>query len=310
MLKTLVIGAINWDINLFVKRFPRRGEEILVDKLTRIPGGKGANVAVAAARILGHGKVCVLGSLGKDIIADQQVRIFEDEGVVVSGLKFCEDAESGQAYILIDEQGENIIHSYRGANAMIYPEDLDQPQVKELISDSAIITIMDPLLETAVKLAKEGKRLGKTVAWDPGVQATLGMMKVASLLENVGYVAANESETESLTGASDPREAALKMMGAHPGLKVITKLGSRGSILHDGGKKVVRSPFDLAAHNLKVVSTVGCGDAFLGAFVAALSEGRSDEEALVWGNIAAGLKTTKAETRGSPTRETLLKYLT
>ncbi len=67
--------------------------------------------------------------------------------------------------------------------------------------------------------------------------------------------------------------------------------------------------FDLKSRGLKVVNTVGCGDAFLGAFVAALSEGRSDREALEWGNCAAGLKATRPETRGSPDRETLLKYL-
>ena len=192
---------------------------------------------------------------------------------------------------------------------MILPQDLEDPAAKQLISEASIVTIMDPPLETSVKLAREAKRLGKRVAWDPGVKAQLGMAEVSSLLENVDYIAANESETENLTGISAAREAALKMIEVHPGLKVITKLGGLGSILHHGTSQVVRPAFDLAHHNLKVVNTVGCGDAFLGAFVAALSEGHSDEEALMWGNIAAGLKATRPETRGSPNRETLLKYM-
>jgi ribokinase len=309
LLRALIIGAINWDINLFVKRFPKKGEEILVDGLTRVPGGKGANVAVAAARLLGPDRTAILGGLGKDHIADEQVRIFQEEGVVVSGLKFCNEAESGQAYILIDKQGENTIHSYRGANSLILPGDLDDPARTQLISDASIVTIMDPPLETSLKLAKEAKRLAKTVAWDPGVKAELGIAKVAGLLQNIDYIAANESETGNLTGTKSPREAAQMLIKTNPKLKVITKLGAKGSIFHYGTKRVVCPAFDLASHKLNVVSTVGCGDAFLGAFVAALSEGRSDEEAQRWGNCAAGLKATRSETRGSPDRETLLKYL-
>lgn len=309
MLATVVIGAINWDINLFVKRFPKKGEEILVDRLTRVPGGKGANVAVAAARLLGPDKVGVLGGLGKDSIAEEQVQIFKQEGIVISGLKFFTESESGQAYILIDERGENMIHSYRGANSMIQPDDLDNSNVRTLVSEASIITIMDPPLKTSVKLAGAAKQLGKTVAWDPGVSAQLGISKLSELLKNVDYIAANESETENLTGTKTAREAAKRLIRAHPKLKVITKLGAKGSILHEGAKRIIGPPLDLSAHSLKVVNTVGCGDAFLGAFVVALSEGRSDQESLMWGNTAAGLKATRAETRGSPNRESLLKYL-
>jgi len=308
LLGTVVIGAINWDINLFIKRFPKRGEEVPVGKLTRVPGGKGANVAVAAARVLGPSKVGILGTLGKDDIAEKQVQIFEQEGVVVSGLKFSADVESGQAYILIDEHGENMIHSYRGANSMILPEDLEEQVRSQLISDASIITIMDPPFETSVKLAREAKRLGKIVAWDPGFYAEFGM-KVRPLLENVDYLAANESETEHLTGMKTTRGAARVLMRANPKLKLITKLGAKGSILHEGTERTVCPAFNLAPHGLRVVNTVGCGDAFLGAFVAALAEGRSDQEALKWANVAAGLKATRPETRGSPKRETLFRYL-
>ena len=79
--------------------------------------------------------------------------------------------------------------------------------------------------------------------------------------------------------------------------------------MYRGAKKEVLPSLDLAGHGLKVVNTVGCGDAFLGAFVAALSEGLSELEALKWGNCAGGLKATKFETRGSPNRETLVRYL-
>jgi len=309
LVKTVVIGAINWDINLFIKRFPRAGEETLVEHITRVPGGKAGNVAVAAARLLGVNQSAILGALGNDTIASEQVRIFKEEGVVTSGLKFSQGEESGQAYIVIDEQGENIIHSFRGANSSMRPEDLDNPTRRDLISATSIVTIMDPPFETSVKLARQAKRLGKTVAWDPGVKSELGIKKLGDLLENVDYVAANETEIANLTGTKVPSEAARRLIEVNPKLKAVTKLGAKGCMLYHGKEKIACKGLDLRSRGLRVINTVGCGDAFLGAFVAALSEGRSDREALEWGNCAAGLKATRPETRGSPDRETLMKHL-
>jgi ribokinase len=309
LLKTIVIGAVNWDINLFVRKFPKKGEEVVVSRITRVPGGKAGNVAVAAARLLGPDQAAILGGLGKDSIASEQVRIFQEEGVVTSGLKFTPETESGQAYIVIDEKGNNIIHTHLGANAAITPEDLDDPTRQQLISEAAVITIMDPPFETALKLARSSRRLNKTVAWDPGVKSELGVKGVRELLQSVDYVVANESECKNLTGVKNPTQAAKKLIKTNAKLKVITKLGSKGATLHYGRKRIFSDCLDLRSRRLRVVNTVGCGDAFLGAFVAALSEGRSNEEALRWGNCAGGLKATRPETRGSPDRETLLKYL-
>jgi ribokinase len=309
LVRTIVIGAINWDINLFVKSFPHPGEETVVKRITRVPGGKAGNVAVAAARLLGQRESAILGALGTDTVATEQLRIFQEEGVVTSGLKFTQDEESGQAYIVVDEKGENIIHSYRGANSSVTPKDLEDPTRRELISEAAVITIMDPPFETSLKLAKTAKKHGKTVAWDPSVMSELGMKKVRGLLEKVDYIAANEAEIANLTGTKNPREAARRLAKANPALNVIAKVGAKGCMLYHRSHRIVCKGLDLKSHGLKVVSTVGCGDAFLGAFVAALSEGRSDREALEWGNCAAGLKATKPEARGSPNRETLMKYL-
>ncbi len=309
MLKVVVIGAINWDVNFFVSRLPQRGEEIVVKKITRVPGGKAGNVAAAAARLLGPQKVAILGALGKDHIANEQVKIFQNEGIVIEGLKFDADVESGQAYIVIDDNGENVIHTYFGANATIMPEDLDAPERRRQISESSVVTIMDPPFETALKLASEAKRLNKVVAWDPGVKSELGLEKTAKLLKNVDYVVANESETEHLTGTANHEAAAKKLQEINRDLKFIAKLGSKGSILHHQNNRLTANPLNLDAHGLKVVNTVGCGDAFIGAFVAALSEGMPDLEALKWANCAGGLKATRIETRGSPSREVLQKYL-
>jgi len=309
LVKTVVIGAINWDLNLFIDRFPRRGEEVVVRRITRVPGGKAGNAAVAAARLLGPNQAAILGGLGDDAVASDQVRIFKDEGVDVSGLRFVKETESGQAYIIIDAKGENIIHTYFGANAKISPDYLDDPIRRELIANSSVITIMDPPFETALKLAREAQKLDKVIVWDPGVKSRRGVKGSEEMLQNVDYVLANESEVAFLTGIKNRGAAVRKLMKTNRELRVVAKLGAKGSIMYSKTEQTVSQALDLKSLSMKAVNTVGCGDAFIGAFVAALSEGRSEREALNWGNVAGSLKATRAETRGSPNRETLLKYV-
>ncbi len=308
MVKTVVIGAVNWDVNLFIDTFPRKGEEVVVRSITRVPGGKAGNVAVAAARLLGPNQAAILGALGKDQVGSEQVRIFKEEGVDVSGLKFSDDVESGQAYITIDGKGENMINTYPGANHTISPQDLDEPARRELITKSSIVTIMDPPYETALKLAEQARKLDKVIAWDPGVKSRMGVKELQQLLNKVDYAIANESEISHLTGTKKWSVAARKLMKINNKLKIVAKLGAKGSVMYHGDKRITSKALDLRSLGMRVVNTVGCGDAFLGAFISALSEGRDEVEALKWGNVAGGLKAARGETRGSPNREKLLKY--
>lgn len=309
MVRAVVIGAINWDVTLFVKKFPPEGEEAVVTRIMRVPGGKAGNTAVAAARLLGPQQVAIFGGLGKDSIGTEQMKRFEAEGVVTSGLKFCDGTESGQAYVAIDAEGANIVYKLWGANSQITPGDLDDPLRRGLIDEAVVVGIMGPPFETALRITEIAKARRKVVAWDPGVHSELGFGMVRPLLKDVDYVVANEHEVANLTDEKDPVAAARRLAVANERLKIVVKLGARGCLLFSGEKTEVLPGLDLPAAGLKVVNTLGCGDAFLGAFAAALAEGRSDLEALRWGNCAGGLKATKYETRGSPTRETLMKYL-
>jgi ribokinase len=167
---------------------------------------------------------------------------------------------------------------------------------------------MDPPLETAAELAAQAKISGKTVVWDPGVMSELGIQKTRAVLQNVDYVVTNESEILNFAGTQDYDVAAAAVRKVNQRLKLIAKLGAKGCVLYGD---IVQSSkgLDVQSLGLKVVNTVGCGDAFLGAFAAALSEGRSNTEALKWGNCAGGLKATRPETRGSPARDALLQHL-
>jgi ribokinase len=309
MVKVVVAGAINWDINLFVQRFPRPGEEMPVVRIAGGPGGKAGNVSVAAARLLGPGQVGIIGALGHDDIAEKQIRLFKNEGVETSVISRKAEAESGQAYIITEESGENIIHTYFGANTMLEPTDVSRMGVKEMIQSAAIAVIMDPPQCTVEAVTRIAHEAGRLVTWDPGVRAEAGMEKLQHVLLCTSYLFLNEAEVEYMTGVREPEEAARRLLAINPDMTAILKSGKEGFQVF-GPQTTTRIPgIDLAEWGLRVVNTVGCGDAFLGAFSAAKALKLSDEEALNWANWAGALKATKSETRGSPTRRELEEWL-
>ncbi|MDK2463993.1 MAG: PfkB family carbohydrate kinase [Candidatus Korarchaeota archaeon] len=304
-------GAINWDISLFVKRFPEPGEEVRVERIERVPGGTAANVAVAAARILGPGRVAFLGALGGDEIANRQIEELRREGIITDAIKVIEGEESGQAYIVVDSTGQNVIHTYFGANLRVDAEYVKSDPVREIVERCRVVVIMDPPLEAADALARLARESEATVIWDPGVYVDRGLRELARVMRNVDYFVLNEVETRNLLGSSDPSSIASKMAEVSPGAKFIVKLGARGSMLVDAstGRWIRVGAPSLERLGMRVVNTVGCGDAFIGALAASKYEDLDDAESLVRANAAGALKATRLETRGSPTREELLSFL-
>jgi ribokinase len=308
LIKVVVAGAINWDINLFVQRFPKPGEEMPAGRIARVPGGKAGNVSVAAARLLEPSQVGIIGALGYDDIADTQIRLFKDEGVETSAISRKADAESGQAYIITEESGENIIYTHFGANSMLTPADVSRTEVREMIRSAAITVITDPpqdVVETITGIAHEA---GALVAWDPGVRAEAGMQNLQRILLCTSYLFLNETEVEYVTGANEPEEAAKRLSTINPILTAILKSGKEGFTVFRPEATIRIRGIDLREWGLRVINTVGCGDAFLGAFSAAKALKLNDEEALHWANWAGALKATKAESRGSPTRQELDRW--
>jgi len=308
-MEVVVAGGINWDTNLFVERFPRPGEEASVIRITRGAGGKGGNVSVAVARLLGPDKVAMIGALGSDEIADSQLGLLRSEGVETSGIARMAGAESGQAYIVTDSSGENLIHTHFGANAMLDPADILNKVAEQLTQSARIAVVMDPpeeIIETVTRLAYDA---GKLIAWDPGIRAKAGMERLRNVLMRTRYLFLNETEVEYMTGLADPPQSAERLLETNPDLITIVKSGREGCTLF-GKRATIRVPgIDLVRHGLQVVNTVGCGDAFLGAFAAAKALDLSDEEAPRWANWAGALKASKSETRGSPTISELKTWM-
>ncbi|MEM2905568.1 MAG: PfkB family carbohydrate kinase [Candidatus Bathyarchaeia archaeon] len=311
MVSVVVSGAINWDINLFLERFPAVGEEVPVRRITRVPGGTAANVAVAAARLLPRGETAFIGALGKDEVGREQVKVLEAEGIRTEGLKLVEGVESGQAYITIDEQGRNCIHTFFGANRELTPEDLIEPARARLIGGAKVIAVTDPPLPVAVRLLELGKTAGAETVWDPGVLAELGLSELAEGLARTDYFILNALEFKRFLGTYEPRRIGEALSRVNRGVKALVKRGGEGSsLVSDAGRQVRSLPaVPLERMGMNVVNTVGCGDAFIGAFAASKAQGYGDLEALRRANAAGAYKATRLETRGSPTLSELEQLL-
>jgi ribokinase len=307
MASLVVCGAINWDISCFVERLPIPGEEITIKHITRVSGGTGGNIAVAAARILGAKKVALIGALGKDDIARQQIAALEDEGVVTEGIDHIAGVESGQAYILVDQTGENVIASHLGANARLGLAHLNKAQVKRQLQECRGIVLTDPHLEVAEELIKLAKRRDVPVLWDPGILIGPNPEALQSLAKQAEVLFLNETEASALLGTDELNASLQKLKELGLGNHVVLKLGAQGAaMLEPASGTVTQIPaLPLKKLGLNVVNTVGCGDVFAGVFAAYHILRSSLAQSLVMASAAAGLNATKPETRGSPERAIL-----
>jgi ribokinase len=307
MVSLVVCGAINWDISCFVERLPVPGEEVIVKHITRVSGGTGGNIAVAAARILGAKEVALIGALGKDDIARQQIAILEDEGVITTGIHQIAGEESGQAYILVDQVGENVIASHLGANARLRREHLNKAEVKQQLQKCNGIILTDPPLEVAEELINLAKRHDIPLLWDPGILINPNREALLSLAKKAEVLFLNETEASALLGTEELNMSLQRLQKLGFGNHTVLKLGAQGAVMFEPASGTVMEipALPLKKLGLNVVSTVGCGDVFGGVFAAYHVMGSSLEQSLIMASAAAGLNATRPETRGSPSRANL-----
>ncbi len=307
MTKLVVCGAINWDITCFVEHLPVPGEEVTVKRITRVSGGTGGNVAVAAARILGPEHVTLIGALGEDDIAHQQVAALNAEGVITDGISHMPGEESGQAYILVDQEGQNVIASRLGANARLRPEHLNNPSVQDFSLECHGIVLTDPPLDAAAELISSAKQRRIPVFWDPGILTSHGWEALEPLAKQTDVIFLNEAEATALFGTAEIDTSLQYLQKLEFPKHVVLKLSAKGAaMLEPATGLVVEAPaLPLKELGLNVINTVGCGDVFVGAFAAYRVLGASFQISLIMASVAAGLNATRPETRGSPNRATL-----
>jgi len=269
------------------------------------PGGKGANAAVAAARLLGKGRVAFVGAAGDDDLGASLRHSLQSVGVLTDGLATTKGASSGKAFVVVNGSGAKQIHTLFGANDSLAPHHLRSPFAKDALSTCAATIVMDVPLPAAVEASRASKSAGGKVFYSPGVRIQSGGHLLQRAIRLADQLVLDMSELYHLTLEREPRKALLKLRRRHPRLVVVTTLGSSGCLVASGrGVRSVPS-FELEALGLHPVNSAGSGDAFLAAYACYTLSGASPERAAMWGNLAGALKAASSASRGSPTREAL-----
>ncbi|PHV30707.1 ribokinase [Janthinobacterium rivuli] len=286
----VVIGSINMDLVLRVPRMPLPGETLTGGAFRTIPGGKGANQAVACARlsgkVAGAQQVAMVGCVGDDAFGATLRAALVGDGIIDSHITTLPGVASGIASILVDDNGQNSIVIAGGANDLLSPAHIDA--AKELIEQADIVVLqLETPMATVVHAIKLARSLGKTVVLNPAPAAGLP----AGVLELVDYLIPNEIEAAMLAGVS-PEGADAKALAA-----ALQKLGSDNVIITLGSKGVHAAlyggDYTFPAEVVQAVDTTAAGDTFIGGFVAGLASGMDEAEAIGQGQRAAAWSVTK-----------------
>jgi ribokinase len=302
--RIVVVGSINLDLVGATQRIPIAGETVAGLSFQTFPGGKGANQAVAAARL--DCPVSMLGKLGSDIFGAQLRESLEESKVNTDGIDVV-PGSSGVALITTDAKGQNAITVVAGANGQLSPLDLDA-HIETIRSAGILLTQLEIPLETVEYLGAIAIRERIPLVLDPAPARPLP----ASLLKCVDWFTPNETEACFLLGrvpgklSNEALEDAAKGLLALGSRNVILKLGERGCYvaLLDGTRQLL-PPF-----NVHAVDTTAAGDAFNGAFAVALLNGQDPLSSASWAGAVAALSVTRPGAQPSmPTRLEVDRFL-
>lgn len=299
MADIIVIGSLNADLVVKSPRFPQSGETISGEDLQIIPGGKGANQAVAAAR-QGVG-VAMVGRVGSDSFGPFLLENLKSNQVNTSHVLVDESA-TGTAIIVVDANGQNSIVLSPGANGKVTPADVDSAS---FLNAKLLLLQLEIPTPTVLRAAQKAREHGLTVILNPAPAKSLP----AELLAKVDILIPNESELSLLThlpvnDASSAEVAAKDLLKL--GIKtVIVTLGSKGALLVTSTQVT-----HIDAYKVNVVDTTAAGDAFIGGFASAMLSGTSLEESVRYGCACGALATTKFGAQPSlPTKEEAARFI-
>ena len=298
----LVVGSINTDLVVPVPTLPQAGETVLGGDLRHISGGKGANQAVAAARL--GARTALLGCVGADEFGRARLQDLRFHGVTVGGEPICPTLPTGAALILVDEAGDNVIAVAPGANVGLKPSHI--AAAAKLFQQSRVLVCqLEVPLDTVSAALEQAHEHGRTTI----LNAAPGTVEAASLLEATDVLVVNQAEAASLLGhpvksIAEAKAAAAELCGALRDGLVLT-LGAEGSILAscDG---VLHVP----AWRVPTVDATAAGDSFVGALAAALAHGEELATAARYATAAAAITVGRFGAQPSlPTGEEVAAFL-
>lgn len=285
--KTVVVGSINVDLVFTSEIRPKAGETVMGSTFSTIPGGKGANQAVAASKL--GASSCMVGCIGNDQNGEFSINNLNLMNVDTSCIKKTDNAPTGVANIVVAEHDNSII-VIAGANYEITKEDIDKCKDVILSADIVLLQLEIPL-DVVEYTADMCRKNNVRVLLNPAPAVELPK----TLIENATYITPNEHELNIILGKQNNVDETIKM---YPN-KIIVTMGSRGVKYFDGSEmKIVPS------YNVEVVDTTGAGDTFCGGLAAALVRGDNLEDAIKFANKAAAISITKLGAQsGMPTLE-------
>jgi len=298
----VVIGSSNMDMTVRCRELPVPGQTVLGDDFAMNPGGKGANQAVAAAKL--GARTQLVARLGNDVFAGASTRSFGSANLGTDYLVRDESVASGIALIFVDDTGENQIVVAPGANGHLTPQDVDAA-LPAIETAKVMILQLEIPMETVRHAASLAIEHQTRVILNPAPARILP----SALLKQIDILIANETEVMVLTGAGDV-DTSTAAAACRPLLdagveSVITTLGREGAIVTSGVGATKVPGF-----RVKAVDTTAAGDTFAGAVACALAEGQSLENAVRFANAAAALSATKHGAQVSmPTREEVERLL-
>ncbi|MCV4229990.1 ribokinase [Virgibacillus sp. LDC1] len=280
MAKIVVIGSASMDLVVTSTKRPGAGETVLGDSFKTVPGGKGANQAVAAARL--GAEVTMIGCVGDDSFGETILSNLQSNGVVTNHVEPVTGMESGTAHIILAE-GDNSIVVVKAANDRITPDYVDQ--AAEVIKAADIVLIQQEIPEeTVVHVSELCANYQVPLMLNPAPARPVPSV----VIERAAYITPNEHEAAILFG-DEPLGDVLRR---YPNKLIVTE-GKRGVRYFDGNEEVV-----VPGYKVDAVDTTGAGDTFNGAFAVALSEGMGIADSLRFANRAASLSVMKFGAQG------------
>ncbi|MEV0181321.1 ribokinase [Streptomyces sp. NPDC050625] len=269
-----VLGSLNMDLVAYVEKAPQLGETVTGREFRTIPGGKGANQAIAAARA--GATVSMIGAVGNDVFGTRLRDTLEHSGVDTDDLRTMEGS-SGTAHIVVDDEGGNSIVVVPGANGTV--DHLSPGDEGVIASADALLLQLEIPMAAVLAGAEAARRHGVRTILTPAPARPLpdGLLAATDLL------VPNEHEATALTGRPDPREAADVLLDQVP--EVVVTLGAVGCLYLTRGAE----PLVVPAPKVTAVDSTGAGDTFVGALAVALGEERPIREALTWAAAAAAV---------------------
>lgn len=300
--RIVVVGSINMDLVIRCPRLPAPGETVLATAADEVPGGKGANQAVAAARA--GGRVSFVGRIGSDAFAPRLLESLRKQGIDTAEVSVAENCSSGLAVVSVDDAGENSILVVPGANAKVDTADLKG--AAETIAEADVLLVqLEIPVETVAEAIASARQRDVRVILDPApITATL-----PPELFDVDLICPNQAEASAIVGRQllsvDDARDAVPELHARGVRNVIITMGGHGAVVSDGATAEVIRPFPVRA-----VDTTAAGDAFAGALAVQWARRDCIFDAARFASAAGALAATRAGAQpGMPHREEVERLL-